>query len=69
MYLYRQSKVYWSHTELDYDVPATIYCANLDGTDEQVLVDTDLLFVSKFNMRTVYMQWHNFEKSYHLPFR
>lgn len=42
---YRQLKVYWSHTDLN--VPATIHSANMDGTNEQVLVHTDLLFVSK----------------------
>lgn len=47
----RESKVYWSHTDLNYDVPSTIHCANVNGTNEQVLVDSDLLFVSKLNRR------------------
>ena len=45
--VHRNSKVYWSHTDPDYGVPATIYCANLNGSEEQVLVDTNILYVSK----------------------
>ena len=40
--------MYWSHTDLDYNVPAKIYSANIDGSGEEVLVDTNLLYVSKY---------------------
>jgi hypothetical protein len=43
---FQNSKVYWSHTDLDYNVPAKIYSANIDGSGEEVLVDTNLLYVS-----------------------
>ena len=51
--IYRNSKIYWSHTDLDYDVPAKIYSANFDGTQEEVLVDTDILYISKCTNRVV----------------
>lgn len=51
--IYRNSKIYWSHTDLDYDVPAKIYSANFDGSQEEVLVDTDILYISKFTSRVV----------------
>ena len=40
--------MYWSHTDLDYNIPAKIYSANFDGSGEEVLVDTNLLYVSKY---------------------
>ena len=49
--LCRQSKVYWSHAEAEYTSTGTIYRANLDGTEVEVLVNTNLLVVSKCNIQ------------------